>query len=409
MSILNIVSGSYCHSKDLVKNLIDRLGYTYIEDSQILAETEKQYSVSVKKLYRAMYHKPSIFNSFTHEKERNIAILKKVLAESLNGDKLVYHGFLGLLMPPTVSHVLKVCLIADIDYRIREAIKQDGVSEKDALKAIKKYDEEHNTWTQHLFELPPWDSSLYDIVIPVDKTPVEDTYALIEENLNSYVLQTTPESLQDMDDIVLAARVEVELAGKGHDVLVYCHKGEITLTINKHVLRLEHLENELKSIVSTLPDVKDVHTRVGPNYYKADIYRKIDFEKPSKVLLVDDEKDFVQTLSKRLQMRDMGSVFVHDGEEAIALLKEEEPDVMVLDLRMPGIDGMEVLKRVKQESPHTEVIILTGHGSKEDEQMAMKLGAFAYLNKPVDIAVLTRYMHEAQNKVNEAKKGLVLI
>ena len=90
MSILNIVSGSYCHCENLVKSIVNRLGYTYLEDSQILAETEKQYSVSVKKLYRAMYHKPSIFNSFTHEKERNIAILKKLLAESLISDRLVY-------------------------------------------------------------------------------------------------------------------------------------------------------------------------------------------------------------------------------------------------------------------------------------------------------------------------------
>lgn len=405
MSILNIVSGSYCHGEDLIKNLLDRLGFIYLEDNQILAETEKKYSVPVKKLYRSIYHKPSVFNSFTHERERNIAILKKILAESLIADKLVYHGFLGLLVPPTVSHVLKVCLIADIDYRIKEAAKQ-GVTEKDALKAIRKYDEEHNTWTQHLFDLTPWDPSLYDIVIPVDKTSVENIYALIEENLNSYVLQTTPMSLQDMDDFILAARIEVRLAEKGHNVMVYSHNGEVTLTINKQVLRLEHLENELKSIVSALPGVKDVHTRVGPDFYKADIYRRFDFKKPSKILLVDDEKDFVQTLSKRLQMRDIGSAFVHDGEEALALLQEEELDVMVLDLKMPGIDGMEVLKRVKQESPNTEVIILTGHGSQQDEQKAKELGAFAYLNKPVDIAVLTEYMQQAQKKVNEAKKEL---
>jgi len=155
-----------------------------------------------------------------------------------------------------------------------------------------------------------------------------------------------------------------------------------------------------------MPEVKAVHTRVGAGYYKADVYRQFDYEKPSKVLLVDDERDFVQTLSKRLHMREMGSAVVYDGEEALNILKEEEPDVMVVDLKMPGIDGMEILRRVKQESPHTEVIILTGHGSKQDEKMAKELGAFAYLNKPVDIAVLTKYMQEAQKKVNEAKKSI---
>ncbi|HLC16792.1 MAG TPA: response regulator [Thermodesulfovibrionia bacterium] len=196
------------------------------------------------------------------------------------------------------------------------------------------------------------------------------------------------------------------LAEKGHAVEVSCHKEEIILTINKRTLRLENLENELKKIVSAIPEVKAVRTKVGAGYYKADVYRQFDYEKPSKVLLVDDERDFVQTLSKRLQMREMGSAFVYDGNEALELLKEEEPDVMVVDLKMPGIDGMEILRRVKQESPLTEVIILTGHGSKQDEQKAKELGVFAYLNKPVDIAVLTKYMQEAQKKVNEAKKNM---
>lgn len=141
-----------------------------------------------------------------------------------------------------------------------------------------------------------------------------------------------------------------------------------------------------------------METKVGPDFYKADIYRKHDFEAPSKVLLVDDEQEFVQTLSDRLLMRDVGSAVVYDGQQALDFIQEDEPEVMVLDLNMPGMDGMEVLRKVKQSHPGIEVIILTGHGSEKDKNLCMDLGAFAYLEKPVDIEVLSEKMREAYKK-----------
>lgn len=108
-------------------------------------------------------------------------------------------------------------------------------------------------------------------------------------------------------------------------------------------------------------------------------------KKQLKLLLVDDEKEFVETLAARLEMRDLSARVALDGQEALAKIEEEEPDVIVLDLKMPGMHGIEVLRRVKQAYPHVEVIILTGHGSQEDEEAARSLGAFNYLPKPVDL------------------------
>ena len=153
----------------------------------------------------------------------------------------------------------------------------------------------------------------------------------------------------------------------------------VTLTINKHVLMLSRLEEELRSIAGQVPGVRSVATQVGQGFHQADIYRKYNFEAPSKVLLVDDEREFVQTLSERLLLREMGSAVAYDGESALSLIKEDEPEVMILDLKMPGIDGIEVLRRVKSSNPDMEVIMLTGHGSEADREVCMNLGAFAYL------------------------------
>ncbi len=110
--------------------------------------------------------------------------------------------------------------------------------------------------------------------------------------------------------------------------------------------------------------------------------------KKVKVLLVDDEKEFVETLASRLQMRDVEANTVLNGEQALSALEEEEPDVIVLDLRMPGMDGIEVLKKVKESYPNVEIIMLTGHGSEKDEEIARSLGVFNYMKKPVDLKKL---------------------
>jgi DNA-binding NtrC family response regulator len=122
-----------------------------------------------------------------------------------------------------------------------------------------------------------------------------------------------------------------------------------------------------------------------------------------KILLVDDEEEFVKSLAERIKMRKLGPEIALNGEEALEIVKDQVPDVMVLDLKMPGIDGMEVLRRVKKEYPDVQVIILTGHGSEKDEKDARRLGAFEYLNKPVDIDDIVQYIKRAyKSKIESA-------
>lgn len=115
---------------------------------------------------------------------------------------------------------------------------------------------------------------------------------------------------------------------------------------------------------------------------------------PARFLLVDDEEDYITTLSERLEMRGLGADVVHDGAGALSYLARHEPEVVVLDIRMPGIDGIEVLRRIKRDHPSVEVVMATGHGSAVEEKIARELGAFAYLNKPVDIEVLSAAMQQ---------------
>lgn len=113
------------------------------------------------------------------------------------------------------------------------------------------------------------------------------------------------------------------------------------------------------------------------------------------VLLVDDEDEFVKSLSERMQMRDLETDVASNGEQALKLVDKEVPDVMVLDLKMPGIDGLEVLRRVRKTYPDVQVIMLTGHGSEKDEKEARRLGAFEYLQKPTEMDKLVETIKKA--------------
>jgi DNA-binding NtrC family response regulator len=106
------------------------------------------------------------------------------------------------------------------------------------------------------------------------------------------------------------------------------------------------------------------------------------------VLLVDDEIALVNTLAQRLQMRNLKVRTAYDGEQALLQLNIDNPDVVVLDLSMPGMHGMEVLREIKKMRPDIQVIVLTGHGTDKDEEESRKLGGFDFLKKPADIDIL---------------------
>jgi CheY-like chemotaxis protein len=406
MSTITIFSGTFCKEDAVIQKVQDHTGYRLITDKDLVAEASRPSGMSEGKIMRAFFAKASVFNKFTHEKERSIAHIRYALAESLLSDNLIVAGFTGHLIPRKISHVLRICLIADMKFRISVAVKENGFTEKEAVRQIHRQDEDRSVWVNTITgSSDPWDPSLYDMVIPTDKIEIEGAPSLVMEYLEKDILKTTDESQKLAQDFLLGASVGVALAKEGHDVDVSAKDGSVTLTINKHVLMFSRLEDELKSIAKKVPGVKAVETKVGKDYYKADIYRKFDFETPSKVLLVDDEREFVQTLSERLLLRDMGSAMAYDGESALRLVKEDEPEVMILDLKMPGIDGIEVLRRVKETNPEIEVIILTGHGSEADREICMKLGAFAYLQKPVDIDLLSETLKKANEKIRQKKES----
>ena len=118
----------------------------------------------------------------------------------------------------------------------------------------------------------------------------------------------------------------------------------------------------------------------------------------TRVLLVDDEIEFLDTLCKRLARREVEAFQASSGEQALEFLSANDVDVVVLDVKMRGMDGIETLKRIKAVKPEQEVIMLTGHASMEAAIQGMQLGAFDYIMKPADINQLLYKIEDARKK-----------
>jgi len=114
-----------------------------------------------------------------------------------------------------------------------------------------------------------------------------------------------------------------------------------------------------------------------------------------KLLIVDDEVKFLDSIAQRLEMRGFDVTKAINGNEAIDATKQKQYDIALLDLKMPGMDGKEVLEILKKDHKYIEVIILTGHGSLESAVECTKLGAFGYLPKPYELDKLLETLKDA--------------
>ena len=262
MACVTIFSCDFCNGSDVVKEVLERTELTLITENNIIAKAHELSGMDEEKLERAFSPKTSVFDRFTHEKENALAHLRLAVAEILSNDNnLLIAGYSGLLVPREITHVLHVCLVGDIQHRINVAIEKQGLSEKNAKKMITELDQERAYWVKTLHDTEdPWDRSLYDLIIPIGTSNIKDAAALIDDYLNKSIIKPTDASKRAVDNFLLSSQVAVALRREGHDVDVSASNSKITLTINKHVLLLHRLEDELKTIVSKLPGVKSVET-----------------------------------------------------------------------------------------------------------------------------------------------------
>jgi len=208
MSIITISRGSYYRGREVAEKLAQKLGYQCLS-RDILLEASEEFNIPEIKLIRAIKDSPSILNRLTHQKERYIAFIRAALLKHVQKDNVVYHGLFGHFFLQDIPHVLKVRIVADLEDRVADEVKREGISEAKAREMIMKDDEERRKWALHLYGADWWDATLYDLIIQLKNVTVDDAVSLLCHMVQLPGFQTTPESQEAINNLVEATRMEM--------------------------------------------------------------------------------------------------------------------------------------------------------------------------------------------------------
>ncbi len=259
MSIVTISRGSYSRGKEVAEKLAQQLNYDCIS-RDVLIEASEHFNIPEIRLIRAIHDAPSILDRFTYGRERYIAFIQAAVLKHMQKDNIVYHGLAGHFFLKGVSHVLKVRIVADVQDRIREEMKREKISYKEAEHIIKKDDEERRKWSLSLYGIDTWDPILYDMVLHVKTIGVDEAVYLIRETLRLPAFQSTLQSQKDMDNLVLAAQVQAAIVNEFPGAAVTALDGDVQIRIKAPTESQKSVEGKIKKSCQTISEIK--HIRV---------------------------------------------------------------------------------------------------------------------------------------------------
>ena len=263
MAIITISRGSYSKGREVAEKVAERLGYACVS-RDLLVETSEHFNIPEIKLVRALHDAPSVLERFTYGKERYLAYVTSTLFHHAQKDDMVYHGLAGHFILRGVKHMLNVRILANIEDRVRLEMERENLRYEDALRVIKKDDDERRQWSLKVFGVDTWDPSLYDLVIHIGKLTTDDAVKLICQALESDRFKTTPESQKEVDDLSCAARVKAELVNLVPGANVSAREGTIYVDAKATLTQEAQITDEIRALVAGVPGVKEVKVHMSP-------------------------------------------------------------------------------------------------------------------------------------------------
>ncbi len=263
MPIVTISRGSYSRGKEVAEKVARALNYECLS-REIVLETSAQFNIPEVRLVRAIHDAPSVLDRFTYGKERYIAFFRAAFLKRVQKDNVVYHGLAGHFFLQDVPHVLKVRIIANLESRVREEMKREGISAQEARRILVRDDEERRKWGIHLYGTDTWAPMLYDVVIHIYKMDVEDAVAVILQTLHRPCFATTEHSQRLLDDLALSAQVEAALVNEFPKVAVTAKNGEVVVSVRASLVEEQSITAKVKGLAQDVEGAKTLHVNVVP-------------------------------------------------------------------------------------------------------------------------------------------------
>jgi len=265
MAIITISRGSYSKGKEVAEKVAGRLGYECIS-REVLLDASDRFHIPEIKLKRAIHDAPSILDRFKQGKQVFIAYIRSALTCRVAKDNVVYHGLAGHLLLTGVPHVLKVRTIVNMAGRIEAEMQRERISEDEARTLLEKDDQERRKWTRSLYGVDPWDSSLYDLVVCIDKFTVDNTVDIICQAASIEQFKATKMSQQKMDDLALACEVKAALIDQHFDVAITSEYRNVIIYTKAGGRQLQKLEQRAVALSREIKGINNLEVHTGVTY-----------------------------------------------------------------------------------------------------------------------------------------------
>lgn len=258
MSIITVSRGSFSGGKTLAECLARKLGYRCV-DRDVIIERAAALGISQDALREALQKPPGFLERFSHKRYRYLTLIQAALTEEVRGGKAIYHGLAGHLLLQNGPHILRTRIIAPMEYRIRAARERLKIGREEAVAYIDKVDQERRKWTQFLYGVDWGDPALYDIVLNLEHTNIEQACNTISTLAVQRYFKITPEFLKRLDDMALASRVKATLATHPStselEMEVSADSGDVFIRGNVPGFQLK----EVDQIARAVPGVTELH------------------------------------------------------------------------------------------------------------------------------------------------------
>jgi cytidylate kinase len=267
MAIITISRGTMSGGKKLALMLAEKLGYECLS-REIIIKAAEDYGIEENKLFEAIRNSPSIIQKLTFERERYLAFIQASICEYAKNDNLIYHGHAGHFLLTGISHVLRIRIIADMRYRIKAAMEQQGLTMKESEKYIRKVDRERIKWTKFLYGKDWTSAELYDMVINLEQNDLDNICQIVFCSVKQPRFKTTPESTKSMNDLLVASRVRAALARLSQIRLgtldIRANNGEVIIQGRS---RSQEISDRISEVASKIPGVVKLITNVEVDYH----------------------------------------------------------------------------------------------------------------------------------------------
>jgi cytidylate kinase len=215
MAIVTISRGTYSGGKKLAEMVAERLGYRCLERAVVVTEAARSHHIAFDKLSDAMMEPPGVLERMKSEKYHYVSFVREELAKEVRKGNLVYHGNAGHLLLGGAPGVLKVRVIADMEFRIASAMERKGMNRKAAVQHIEDRDSKRGKWTKFLYHADWADPALYDMVINLEHMKIETACDIVCKVATSEEFVSNEKFEKGLDDFLLSAKVQAEIAEYG--------------------------------------------------------------------------------------------------------------------------------------------------------------------------------------------------